>query len=145
MIPSFIVAVLSMMIFFIMYYFYAMFAKLSLNSPLSMNEYFSGIFFLRNGRGLFWGRVALIVGFPLSYILKFMEDGSGIFYFPLLFTTWLIFLYFFKYAKHLKGNNAQDGFFSILLKGKADGIAGVLLWLLRALYFTSVVYVFLKR
>ncbi|AUT98663.1 hypothetical protein C3454_00010 [Citrobacter europaeus] len=112
-----------------------------------MNEYFSGIFFLRKSSfSLFLGRVALLIGFPLSYVLKFIRDGEGVIYFPLIVITWFIALYFYKYASCFNGvAEGQKGFFSILLKGRAGGLAGTLLWLLRALYIASVIYVFLNR
>ncbi|EGB0711121.1 hypothetical protein H6X95_004064 [Salmonella enterica] len=112
-----------------------------------MNEYFSGLFFLRkNSFSLFLGRIALFIGFPLSYALKFIRDGEGVVYFPLIVITWFIALYFYKYASRFNGViEDQKGFFSILLKGKTFGLAGILLWLLRALYISSVIYVFLNR
>lgn len=118
-----------------------------LNSPVGMNEYFSGIFFLRKTSfSLFFGRVVLLIGFPLSYVLKFIRDGEGVVYFPLIVITWFIALYFYKYANLFNVlDDGRKGFFSILLKGKACGLAGVVLWLLRALYIASVMYVFLNR
>lgn len=112
-----------------------------------MNEYFSGIFFLRKSSfSLFLGRVALLIGFPLSYALKFIRDGEGVIYFPLIVITWFIALYFYKYANFFKMvAEGHKGFFSILLKGKTCGLAGALLWLLRALYIASVIYVLLNR
>jgi len=145
--PDIITITLSMAIFFMSFYHYAKSAKLPLSSPIGMNEYFSGIFFLRKEVvSLFWGRIALLVGFPLSYAFKFICDGEGIAYFPLIVITWFITLYFYKYAAHFNGvAEEQKGFFSILLKGKIYGLAGALLWLLRALYIASVIYVFWYR
>ncbi|UJD96738.1 hypothetical protein FS593_00295 [Lelliottia amnigena] len=112
-----------------------------------MNEYFSGIFFLRKTSfSLFFGRVALLIGFPLSYALKFIRDGEGVVYFPLIVITWFIALYFYKYANLFNVlDDGRKGFFSIFLKGKVCGLAGVVLWSLRALYIASVMYVFLNR
>jgi hypothetical protein len=145
--PDIITITLSMAIFFISFYYYARSSKMPLNSPVGMNEYFSGIFFLRKTSfSLFFGRVALLIGFPLSYALKFIRDGEGVVYFPLIVITWFIALYFYKYANLFNVlDDGRKGFFSILLKGKACGLAGVVLWLLRALYITSVMYVFLNR
>lgn len=68
-----------------------------------MNKYYSGIFFLRKSSfSLFWGQVALLIGFPLSYALKFIRDGEGVIYFPLIVITWFIVLYFYKYTKHFQ-------------------------------------------
>ncbi|HEN4999181.1 TPA: hypothetical protein U6I48_004749 [Klebsiella aerogenes] len=138
---------LSMAIFFMSFYHYARSSKMSLNSPVGMNEYFSGIFFLRkSSSSLFLGRVALLIWFPLSYVLKFIRDGEGVVYFPLIVITWFITLYFYKYANIFNAApDGQKGFFSILLKGKIYGVAGVLLWLLRTLYIASVIYAFLNR
>jgi len=138
-----ITIMLSMIIFFLSFYYYARSINMSLSSPASMNEYFSGLFFLRRGGSLFWGRIALFLGFPLSYALRFIRDGEGAVYFPLIFITWLIALYYYKYAKCFDGED--KGFFSILLKGKIYGVAGTLLWLLRILYITSIIYAFLYR
>ncbi|MNE23438.1 hypothetical protein D3C80_1166910 [compost metagenome] len=145
--PDIITITLSMAIFFISFYYYARSSKMPLNSPVGMNEYFSGIFFLRKTSfSLFFGRVALLIGFPLSYALKFIHDGEGVVYFPLIVITWFIALYFYKYANLFNVlDDGRKGFFSILLKGKACGLAGVVLWLLRALYIASVMYVFLNR
>lgn len=145
--PDIITITLSMAIFFISFYYYARSSKMPLNSPVGMNEYFSGIFFLRKTSfSLFFGRVALLIGFPLSYALKFIRDGEGVVYFPLIVITWFIALYFYKYANLFNVlDDGRKGFFSILLKGKACGLAGVVLWLLRALYIASVMYVFLNR
>lgn len=138
---------LSMAIFFISFYHYARTSNMPINSPVGMNEYFSGIFFLRKSSfSLFSGRVALLIGFPLSYALKFIRDGEGAVYFPLIVITWFIALYFYKYASLFNiVAEGQKGFFSILLKGKICGLAGALLWLLRTLYIVSVIYVFLNR
>lgn len=138
---------LSMAIFFMSFYYYAISTKIPLNSPVAMNEYFSGIFFLRKSSfSLFLGRVALLIGFPLSYALKFICDGEGVVYFPLIVITWIVALYFYKYAGCFNGiAEGQKGFFSILLKGRTGGLAGTLLWMLRALYIASVIYVFLNR
>ncbi|WP_169402284.1 hypothetical protein [Rouxiella aceris] len=145
--PDIITITLSMAIFFMSFYHYARSTKIPLNSPVGMNEYFSGIFFLRKSSfSLSWGRVALLIGFPLSYALKFIRDGEGVVYFPLIVITWFTALYFYKYAGCFNGVvEGQKGFFSILLKGKIGGLAGILLWLLRALYIASVIYVFLNR
>jgi|SRR5471030_401720 len=145
--PDIITITLSMAIFFMSFYHYARSSKMPLNSPVGMNEYFSGIFFLRKSSfSLFLGRVALLIGFPLSYALKFIRDGEGVVYFPLIVITWFIALYFYKYANLFNMvAEGQKGFFSILLKGKTCGLAGALLWLLRALYIASVMYVFLNR
>ncbi|WP_186373577.1 hypothetical protein [Yersinia rohdei] len=145
--PDIITITLSMAIFFMSFYHYARSSKLPLNSPVGMNEYFSGIFFLRKSSfSLFLGRVALLIGFPLSYALKFIRDGEGVIYFPLIVITWFIALYFYKYANFFNMvAEGHKGFFSILLKGKTCGLAGALLWLLRALYIASVIYVFLNR
>ncbi|WP_041689188.1 hypothetical protein [Enterobacter sp. 638] len=145
--PDIITITLSMAIFFISFYYYARSSKMPLNSPVGMNEYFSGIFFLRKTSfSLFFGRVALLIGFPLSYALKFIRDGEGVVYFPLIVITWFIALYFYKYANLFNVlDDGRKGFFNILLKEKACGLAGVLLWLLRALYIASVMYVFLNR
>lgn len=145
--PDIITITLSMAIFFISFYHYARSSKMPLNSPVGMNEYFSGIFFLRKTSfSLFFGRVALLIGFPLSYALKFIRDGEGVVYFPLIVITWFIALYFYNYANLFNVlDDGRKGFFSILLKEKACGLAGVLLWLLRALYIASVMYVFLNR
>lgn len=145
--PDIITITLSMAIFFISFYYYARSSKMPLNSPVGMNEYFSGIFFLRKTSfSLFFGRVALLIGFPLSYALKFIRDGEGVVYFPLIVITWFIALYFYNYANLFNVlDDGRKGFFSILLKEKACGLAGVLLWLLRALYIASVMYVFLNR
>lgn len=142
-----ITIILSMAVFFIAFYSNAKTTNLSLNSPSSMNEYFSGIFFLRKSSySLLFGRIALLIGFPVSYILKFINDGTVFFYLPLILTTWLIALYFFKYASHFNDEtDVQKGFFSILLKGKTYGLAGFLLWLIRFLYLTSVIYVFFRQ
>lgn len=43
--PDIITIILSMIIFFMSFYHYARSTKLSLISPIGMNEYFSGIFF----------------------------------------------------------------------------------------------------
>ena len=138
---------LSMAIFFMSFYHYARSTKIPLNSPVAMNEYFSGIFFLRKSSfSLFLGRIALLIGFPLSYALKFICDGDGVVYFPLIVTTWIIALYFYKYAYFfISIAEGKKGFFSILLKGKIGGLAGALLWMLRALYIASVIYVLLNR
>ncbi|RRZ97080.1 hypothetical protein EGK14_01935 [Erwinia sp. 198] len=145
--PDIITIILSMVIFFMSFYYYARSAKLPLTSPIGMNEYFSGIFFLRKGSlSLFFGRIALLVGFPLSYALKFIRDGEGAVYFPLIVITWGIALYCYKYANRFNGvAEERKGFFNILFKGKTYGIAGTSLWLLRILYIASVVYVFLYR
>lgn len=145
--PDIITITLSMAIFFMSFYHYARSSKLPLNSPVGMNEYFSGIFFLRKSSfSLFLGRVALLIGFPLSYALKFIRDGEGVIYFPLIVITWFIALYFYKYANFFNMvAEGHKGFFSILLKGKTCGLAGALLWLLRALYIASVIYVLLNR
>lgn len=145
--PDIITITLSMAIFFMSFYQYARSTKIPLNSPVGMNEYFSGIFFLRKSSfSLFLGRVALLIGFPLSYALKFIRDGEGVIYFPLIVITWFIALYFYKYASCFNGGaEGQKGFFSILLKGRTGGLAGTLLWLLRVLYIASVIYVFLNR
>lgn len=145
--PDIITITLSMAIFFISFYYYARSSKMPLNSPVGMNEYFSGIFFLRKTSfSLFFGRVALLIGFPLSYALKFIRDGEGVVYFPLIVITWFIALYFYKYANLFNVlDDGRKGFFSIFLKGKACGLAGVVLWSLRALYIASVMYVFLNR
>lgn len=145
--PDIITITLSMAIFFMSFYHYARSSKMPLNSPVGMNEYFSGIFFLRKSSfSFFLGRVALLIGFPLSYALKFIRDGEGIVYFPLIVITWFIALYFYKYANLFNmAAEGHKGFFSILLKGKVCGLAGALLWLLRALYIASVIYVFLNR
>lgn len=145
--PDIITITLSMAIFFMSFYHYARSSKLPLNSPVGMNEYFSGIFFLRKSSfSLFLGRVALLIGFPLSYALKFIRDSEGVIYFPLIVITWFIALYFYKYANFFNMvAEGHKGFFSILLKGKTCGLAGALLWLLRALYIASVIYVFLNR
>lgn len=145
--PDIITITLSMAIFFMSFYHYARSSKLPLNSPVGMNEYFSGIFFLRKSSfSLFLGRVALLIGFPLSYALKFIRDGEGVIYFPLIVITWFIALYFYKYANFFNMvAEGHKGFFSILLKGRTCGLAGALLWLLRALYIASVIYVLLNR
>lgn len=145
--PDIITITLSMAIFFMSFYHYARSSKAPLNSPVGMNEYFSGIFFLRKRSfSLFMGRVALLIGFPLSYALKFIRDGDGVVYFPLIVITWFVALYFYKYANLFnKVDERQKGFFSILIKGQTCGLPGALLWLLRALYIASVMYVFLNR
>ena len=139
--------IFSMVIFFISFYRYAKRVKLPLTSPVDMNEYFSGVFFLRKGTlSLFFGRMALLIGFPLSYFLNFIRDGEGAVYFPLIMTIWFIALYFYKYANRFNGvAQEQKGFFYVLIKGKTYGMAKVLLWLLRILYIASVIYVFLYR
>lgn len=118
-----------------------------ISSPKTMNEYFSGMFFLREcSIHLFFGRTAVLIGFPLSYFLKYIENGEGVVYFPLIITTWLIALYFYKYANRLNEvPGEQGGFFSILLKGKTYGPASFLLWLLRISYIASIIYVILAR
>ncbi|EHY4775613.1 hypothetical protein QHZ39_002727 [Salmonella enterica] len=145
--PDTITITISMAVFFMSFYHYARRTKIPLNSPVGMNEYFSGLFFLRkNSFSLFLGRIALFIGFPLSYALKFIRAGEGVVYFPLIVITWFIALYFYKYASRFNGViEGQKGFFSILLKGKTFGVAGILLWLLRALYISSGIYVFLNR
>lgn len=145
--PDIITIALSLAIFFISFFHYARSNMLPLNSPIGMNEYFSGIFFLRRKSfSLFMGRIALLVGFPLSYSLKFISGGQGVAYFPLIVITWFLALYFYKYAGHFKGAvDGRKGFFSILLAGKTYGFAGALLWFLRALYIASVMYVLLFR
>lgn len=145
--PDIITIMLSMVIFFIAFYHYARSIKMPLNSPVSMNKYFSGLFFLRKGSlSLFLGRIALFFGFPLSYAFKFIRDGEGGSYFPLIFTTWLIALYCYKYAKYFNEvEGGEKGFFSILLKGKNHGLADALLWFLRVSYITSIIYVLLHR
>jgi len=145
--PDIITIILSMIIFFMSFYHYARCTKLPLTSPIGMNEYFSGIFFLRKGAlGLFFGRISLLLGFPLSYAFKFFRDGEGAVYFPLIVITWLIALYFYKYSNHFNEiTEGQKGFFSILLRGKTYGMAETLLWLLRTLYIASIIYVILRR
>lgn len=145
--PGTFTIILSMVIFFISFYRYARSAKLSLTSPVGMNEYFSGIFFLRKGTlSLLFGRIALLIGLPLSYFLNFIRDDEGAVYFPLIMTTWFIALYYYKYANRFNGvAQEQKGFFYVLIKGKTYGMAKALLWLLRILYIASVIYVFLYR
>ncbi len=139
--------IFSMIIFFTSFYCYARSNKLPITTPLSMNEYFSGIFFLRNKHpSLFFGRVALLIGFPVSYILRFIRDGEGAAYFPLIVITWCITLYCYKYANRFNSvAEEQRGIFSIFLKGKTYGMASILLWLLRTLYMGSVIYALLNR
>ncbi|EAQ4583725.1 hypothetical protein DBS38_17935 [Salmonella enterica] len=145
--PDIITIILSMVIFFMSFYHYARSTNLPLTSPIGMNEYFSGIFFLRKrSLSLFFGRIALLMGFPLSYTLRFIRDGEGAVYFPLIVITWGIALYFYIYADRFNGvAEERKGFFSILLKGKTYGMASTSLWLLRILYIASVIYVFLCR
>jgi len=145
--PDTITIILSMAIFFISFYNYIKSIDMPISSPKTMNEYFSGMFFLREcSIHLFFGRTAVLIGFPLSYFLKYIENGEGVVYFPLIITTWLIALYFYKYANRLNEvPGEQGGFFSILLKGKTYGPASFLLWLLRISYIASIIYIILVR
>ena len=147
MISDIIVITFSMIIFFMSFYIYAKSNNFPLTTPIGVNEYFSGIFFLRKEcPSLFWGRIALLIGFPVSYFLKFIRDGEGVAYFPLIVTTWGVALYFYKYANCFNSvDGERKGFFSILFKGEIYGIASALLWLLRILYIASLIYVQLNR
>ncbi len=147
MIPDIIAIIFSMIIFFMSFYCYARSTKLPLTTPIGMNEYFSGIFFLRKEHlSLFFGRMALLIGFPVSYVLRFIRDGEGVAYFPLIVITWCITLYFYKYANRFDSvAEERRGIFSIFLKGKTYGMASTLLWLLRILYIGSAIYALLNR
>ena len=143
--PDIITIILSMVIFFMSFYHYARSTNLPLSSPIGMNEYFSGIFFLRKRTfSFFWGRIALLIGFPLSYILKFIRDSEGAVYFPLIVITWGVALYFYIYANRFNGvTEERKGFFRIFYKGKTNGMASTSLCFLRILYIASVIYVLL--
>ena len=145
--PDIITVILSMGIFFISFFHYSRKTNLPLTSPIGMNEYFSGIFFLRNSSlSLFFGRIALLVGFPLSYSLKFIRDDEGAVYFPLIIITWIMALYFYIYANRLnEATEKQKGLFSILIKGKTYGMASTSLWFIRISYSASIIYALLYR
>jgi hypothetical protein len=142
-----VISGLSMLVFFLSFFFYEREKENSLKSSKAMNDFFSGIFFLRNTEIiLICARIALFLGIPSSYICIYIKNGTGIEYFPSMISLWLIMIYFWMFSKIENITKIQKlNFFYELFFVHRNGCFGAVLWILRLFLIFSVIYAFIYR
>ncbi|HDU8611200.1 TPA: hypothetical protein RG697_002829 [Morganella morganii] len=119
-----IVSVVSMVSFFLSFFFYERKKKAPLTSSKAMNDFFSGVLFLReNNINLIVGRCSVFLGIPISYFIVCVRNKYGIECLPSIISLWNIAIYFFIYSSVLGNREVinRDFFISYLfLMGKKN-------------------------
>lgn len=139
-----IIGGVSLLTFFVSFFFYARNRKLVLSSGLSMNDFFSGIFFLRKSTlTLILGRISLFIGVTAAHIASYIRTGNGKEYFLPMIVMWLAIIYFWFLGREKKESGEQEmDFFHTLLFSRKVGSKKLtfFLWLLRIFFIFSNVY-----
>lgn len=143
-----IVGALSLLIFFIAFYTYERKKETSLSSKEAMDDFFSGIFFLRNTTtSLIFGRIALFIGIPLAYVLTYITNNIGLEYVLSIISLWSIAFYFWIIYKNedLLKKSRINFFTEFLFSKEKKGASVFFLWLTRFFFIFSIIFVIWKR
>ncbi|ENN8378998.1 hypothetical protein ACAX46_004473 [Providencia rettgeri] len=142
-----IISVLSMLSFFLSFFFYERKMKVPLTSSKAMNDFFSGIFFLReNNINLIVGRCSIFLGIPTAYIIVYVRNRYGIEYLPSIISLWIVAVYFFIYSSVLGDREVinRDFFYELFISNGEKGFR-IYLWCVRLIFISSIMFAFIFR
>ncbi|MCA6222782.1 hypothetical protein [Photorhabdus antumapuensis] len=141
-----IISLICLLVFFLSFLVFCRRNKLSLTSSISMNDFFSGIFFLRDENVSLWGgRISLFIGVPMIYFFKYFNNKSGSEFFPLIICTWGVAVYFrfsYNHSQYNKNRINTSLFYEFFITQK-KGSQGLLLWIIRSSFVASMLYALL--
>ncbi|HBC0990262.1 TPA: hypothetical protein OOF36_003539 [Morganella morganii] len=142
-----IISVLSMVSFFLSFFFYERKKKVPLTSSKAMNDFFSGVFFLReNNINLIVGRCSIFLGIPTSYFIVYVKNRYGIEYLPSIISLWIVAVYFFIYSSVLGHREVinRDFFYELFVSNGEKGFR-IYLWCVRLIFISSIMFAFIFR
>lgn len=142
-----IVSVVSIVSFFLSFFFYERKKKVPLTSSKAMNDFFSGVFFLReNNINLIVGRCSVFLGIPISYFIVCVRNKYGIEYLSSMISLWIVAIYFFIYSSALGNREVINrDFFYELFISNGEKEFRIYLWCVRLIFISSIMFAFIFR